>query len=102
MNDRHSPSPAPDQRQCRPQMMVLPTVLLGGNHIGMQPSARGGQRWQPHALRALCDELPSAPMGWDYPLNFSAFNGKAAILVFNPFRLSPPIGPKMPNQNSPP
>jgi hypothetical protein len=81
MNDRHSPPPTPDQRRCRPQMIVLPTVLLGGTHFGMQPSAHRGQRWQPHARRALCDELPRAPMGLSP--NFSAFNGKAAVLVFD-------------------
>jgi hypothetical protein len=43
MNDRHSPPPTPDQRRCRPQMIVLPTVLLGGTHFGMQPSTRWGQ-----------------------------------------------------------
>jgi hypothetical protein len=42
MNDRHFPPPTPDQRSCRSQMIVLPTVLLGGTHFGMQPSARRG------------------------------------------------------------
>jgi hypothetical protein len=73
--------PTPDQRGCRPQMIVLPTVLLGGTHFGMQPSA-GGSDGNLMARRALCDELPRALMGWDYLRNFSAFNGKAAVLRF--------------------